>query len=357
MKKKKSHSSNAHLLFRQPNSRSYKKHSSSHKKRWQNEINIISAPSPYYTNTTIEPKFIVLHCIGYKDPLEALNQNKVSCHYLIPQQNSSELIVYEVVKPPLRAWHAGVSKWQEYTGLNDYAIGIEINMPDYAHAIDNNTLDFLYFQDYQPNQLTALKILVKQIQNEYNIPPQNVIGHSDIAPWRNSTGNIIMGKTDPGPTLPWRELANEGIGVWPNSTRCDMNDLSATRAQLLLRNVGYDVPETGVFDQQTNLTIGAARLHWTPECFNQTTGLAHQCYEKPFDANLACSLNNLSPNNNQNNSSSITPLLITMLTVGPVLLILVLVLAYRFLKKDKRNDYEEIEDKFTMEENTTRPSF
>lgn len=181
-------------------------------KKVESSIVIEEAPSPYFTNTTITPQFIVLHCTGYKDPLEVLKQNKVSCHYLIPQQNQiTDLLVYEVVKPPLKAWHAGASQWKEFINLNSNALGIEINMPDYAHALENGTLDFLYFQDFQIPQITALKLLLKQIQTTYAIPAENIIGHSDIAPWRNVRGQIVMAKTDPGPTLPWQQLHANGI--------------------------------------------------------------------------------------------------------------------------------------------------
>ena len=130
--------------------------------------------------------------------------------------NEDTLIAYEVVKPPLRAWHAGISQWGNYTGLNDWSIGIEINMPNYAHA--------------------------------------------DAAPWRNTSGSIEIAKTDPGPTLPWKALAKNNIGVWPAESCPDSvkTNLTASKLQELLANVGYNVHPTGIYDLPTNLSIGAA---------------------------------------------------------------------------------------------------
>lgn len=267
----------------------------------QEQVIIEERLSLHYSPRNITPKYIVLHCIGYDDPLQILNETQTSCHYLIPQQKSSNpLIAYEVVKPPLRAWHAGISHWKNYSGLNDWALGIEINMPDYAHALEKNkTLDFLFFTDYQKLQIEILKILVKRLQKQFSIPAENIIAHSDIAPWRDIAGKIVMSKTDPGPTLPWNKLACTNIGVWPKADcpQSVKNNLTAAHAQQLLTDVGYKIPASGIFDQETNLTIGAARLRWSPTCFKPANGSAHACYEKTFDAELACSLYNVANKN------------------------------------------------------------
>ncbi|MCC6915863.1 1,6-anhydro-N-acetylmuramyl-L-alanine amidase AmpD, partial [Nitrosomonas sp.] len=78
-----------------------------------------------------------------------------------------------------RAWHAGVSCWQERTRCNDFSIGIELE------GSDN--------QPFTPMQYTRLTELTQAIQAAY--PVHDIAGHADIAPQR---------KTDPGPYFDWQ---------------------------------------------------------------------------------------------------------------------------------------------------------
>ncbi|KAG0916861.1 hypothetical protein G6F32_016484 [Rhizopus arrhizus] len=58
---------------------------------------------------------------------------------------------------------------------------------------------------YNERQLRALTILLRDIIQRHGIAPENVVGHSDIAPQR---------KVDPGPLFPWKALAAAGICRW-----------------------------------------------------------------------------------------------------------------------------------------------
>ncbi|WP_336118226.1 N-acetylmuramoyl-L-alanine amidase, partial [Klebsiella pneumoniae] len=61
---------------------------------------------------------------------------------------------------------------------------------------------------YSEAQVQSLVVLLKDISKRNGINPRNIIGHSDIAPLR---------KLDPGPLFPWKRLAAEGLGMWPDA--------------------------------------------------------------------------------------------------------------------------------------------
>jgi len=245
---------------------------------------IIKQHTPYFENTEIEPKFIVLHCIGSEDPFTLLQQHEVSAHFLIPCQTTPGLEVVQLVEPTLRARHAGVSQWFDYVNLNDYAIGIEIHMPNYANVLQAVEPDFRYVEAYEPRQIEALIELVKDLQQQFNILAQNILAHSDIAPYRIIDGKPMQVKTDPGPSLPWRELAQHGIGVWPAvEFKGDIEniELTAELAQTLLKSIGYQVPQSGEFDVETLLVLDAFRaMHYNDY---QQTGFIPQITEFDFD--------------------------------------------------------------------------
>ncbi|HEY9098421.1 MAG TPA: 1,6-anhydro-N-acetylmuramyl-L-alanine amidase AmpD [Thiobacillus sp.] len=102
---------------------------------------------------------------------------EVSAHFLIRRDGS----LIQFVPCSLRAWHAGVSKWQACERCNDFSIGIELEGTD--------------DQAFTEAQYATLMPLVRQLKQAY--PIQSVVGHSDIAAGR---------KTDPGPHFDWHRL-------------------------------------------------------------------------------------------------------------------------------------------------------
>ena len=105
---------------------------------------------------------------------------KVSSHFLIDRPGK----IYQFVSVYDRAWHAGVSLFNNQVNCNNFSLGIELMGSD-------NT----YFED---NQYVSLKSLIETLRNIFpQIKKENIVGHSEIAPGR---------KTDPGPFFDWTKI-------------------------------------------------------------------------------------------------------------------------------------------------------
>jgi N-acetylmuramoyl-L-alanine amidase len=75
--------------------------------------------------------------------------------------------------------------------------------------------------------------------------------------------------------FPWRRLAQEGFGIWPDAAavaqyklRFDVNPPSAGWYQQQLARLGYAVPQTGEFDVTTQHVLAAFQMHYRPERFD-----------------------------------------------------------------------------------------
>ena len=155
--------------------------------------------SPNFNNkkrTANQIKFIIFHYTGMKNESDAINrmmdiQSEVSCHYLI--KNNGEII--KMVPDLYIAWHAGKSSWKDYKSLNQSSIGIEITNPGHEFG----------YKKFNKKQIYSLLKLSKFLIKNYKIAPQNVLGHSDIAPDR---------KKDPGEKFPWKHMSKNKIGLW-----------------------------------------------------------------------------------------------------------------------------------------------
>jgi AmpD protein len=80
-----------------------------------------------------------------------------------------------------RAWHAGLSCFNERDNCNDFSIGIELEGYDDC--------------PYSSEQYQSLVDVTVEITRLYpDIGSEHIVGHSDIAPGR---------KTDPGSAFDW----------------------------------------------------------------------------------------------------------------------------------------------------------
>ncbi|WP_241607038.1 N-acetylmuramoyl-L-alanine amidase [Rosenbergiella australiborealis] len=195
--------------------------------------------------------------------LALLTGEHVSSHYLIarlPKPNAAQPEIYQLVPESQAAWHAGVSAWRGTNNLNKTSIGIELVNKGFTPGSQQAEG---YCQSYPPQQITALIELATKIVKKYTIAPENIVGHSDIAPLR---------KFDPGPCFPWQQLAEHGLGAWPDPQRVNRLLAGRTPSQPvtnqillpLLQHYGYTVGEHPSIAQQQQL-IRAFQFHFQPE--------------------------------------------------------------------------------------------
>jgi N-acetylmuramoyl-L-alanine amidase len=202
-------------------------------------------------------RFLVLHYTVADKPasLKILTEQQVSAHYLLTDDASPH--VYGLVDETRAAYHAGNSSWKGYTQLNNSSIGIEI-----VNAGWKDTPQGRVYSPFPQAQIDALIPLVKDIVARHGILPENVVGHSDIAPLR---------KQDPGPMFPWYQLAQAGLVVWPDAHRVaavrqvfDLQTPDAAWFQKKLAAHGFGLAQTGVFDQPTKTVIAAFQMKYRP---------------------------------------------------------------------------------------------
>lgn len=238
---------------------------------------VVEVPS---TNQSDRIDYVVIHFTSetYADSLRLLTKpsdNPVSAHYLIPESADDTYdrpvpVIHRLVEEPRRAWHAGVSFWGGTDSLNDRSIGIELVNTSRctAEETDADTLlpigAICRFEPFDERQLELLVLLLEDILERYpNIDPEDVVGHSDIAPER---------KLDPGPLFPWQRLHDLGIGAWfdpPTRERYlrqfEASPPSAYALQSALAAYGYNITPTGEWNTAERKVVRAFQMHFTPE--------------------------------------------------------------------------------------------
>lgn len=178
-----------------------------------------------------KPNFIILHHTAQDSLAQTINtftttKPQVSAHYVIAEDGK----VVQMVNDYLRSWHAGNGSWGKNYDINSASIGIEL---------DNNG-----FEPFAETQIISLLALLTKLKKDYNIPTQNIIGHSDIAPSR---------KRDPSKFFPWKLLALNGFGIWPDDVL--ETPPSTFNPELGLRIIGYDTKNLAA-------AITAFKLHY-----------------------------------------------------------------------------------------------
>lgn len=196
------------------------------------------------------PRFLILHYTGMKSAAAARSwlcdpRSKVSCHYIVDEAG----VITQMVDESMRAWHAGVSSWKGERDINSLSIGIEIHNPGHTAG----------YPDFPAAQMEAVSDLCRDIIQRHAMRPEDVLGHSDVAPQR---------KIDPGEKFDWHFLHRRGIGHWvkPALVRHQEDEANEEEAgvQRLLKQYGYSTGGDGKADDLYRRCVSAFQRHFRP---------------------------------------------------------------------------------------------
>lgn len=206
-------------------------------------------------------RYLILHYTVTDTPQSILlftarGGAEVSVHYLLTDEASP--VIYNIVDESRAAYQAGSDAgWKNDRALNLTSVGIEIVNAGWAEGPHGKV-----WTPFPERQIDTLIPLVKDIMARHHIRPENVLGHSDVAPQR---------KQDPGVLFPWKRLADEGIVPWPDAAA-----VAAKRAQYdhalpgiawfqdRLAALGYVVPRDGLASEATTNVLIAFQTRYRP---------------------------------------------------------------------------------------------
>lgn len=197
------------------------------------------APSLNWNERALPVSMVVLHYTGMRTAAEALErmQNpkaEVSAHYMIDEDGT----VTRLVDESKRAWHAGRSYWRGITDINSASIGIELVNPGHEWG----------YHPFPDAQMEALIPLLAAIMERHQIAPENVVGHSDVAPQR---------KDDPGELFDWELLARYKLALPTPKPRISLIYDEPGKFFLALERWGYDIADG-------RAAIRAFQRRWRP---------------------------------------------------------------------------------------------
>lgn len=213
-------------------------------------------PSPNHNERrgTGRPDAILLHYTGMVSGAAALARlcepaAEVSAHYVVEEDGT----VFQLVPEMHRAWHAGRGTWAGASDLNSASIGIEIV---------NGGHDF-GLPPYPDQQIVSVIALCRDIIGRHGIAAHRILAHSDVAPTR---------KQDPGEHFPWSRLAASGIGLWvpPGDDPSPLDPEATLAVQHELARVGYALPQTGLWDEDTRRVVVAFQRRYRPSRIDGT---------------------------------------------------------------------------------------
>ncbi|XHX62910.1 N-acetylmuramoyl-L-alanine amidase [Pseudosulfitobacter sp. SM2401] len=170
------------------------------------QINQHISPNCGPRRNGLRPSLVVIHYTAMTSAAAAIIRlcdpvHEVSAHYVIARNGQ----VTQLVSEDQRAWHAGAGQWHGQDDINSRSIGIE--------------LDNTGTHPFPEPQMLALETLLVGVLDRWDISPEGVIGHSDMAPGR---------KFDPGPYFDWTRLAHQNLAAAAPATGIDPANIAAS---------------------------------------------------------------------------------------------------------------------------------
>lgn len=173
---------------------------------------------------TLKPRFLVMHYTAGRSHESSVAfladpTAKASAHLVIGRAGEvTQLASFNRV-----CWHAGKSEWQGLSGLNQYAIGIELDNGGVLDRFGDDTWQTWFkltipntevvvaeharggglrgWHAYPEVQIDTALLIAEALQAAYDL--EDVIGHDDIS-WPR--------KTDPGPAFPMISFRSRVVG-------------------------------------------------------------------------------------------------------------------------------------------------
>jgi N-acetylmuramoyl-L-alanine amidase len=175
-----------------------------------NKVNYLETPN---TSGPIQPQYLVFHYTAGRSAQASVDwltnpAAKASAHLVVARDGT----ITQLAPLTTKTWHAGVSHWDGRTGLNQYAIGIEMDNAGPLTAMGDKLTAWFgksypksqaifathkldteprWWHAFSEKQILIGVELAKMLVQSYGL--KDILGHDDIAPDR---------KRDPGPAFP-----------------------------------------------------------------------------------------------------------------------------------------------------------
>lgn len=172
----------------------------------------------------IQPRYLIMHYTAGPNAENSINWftnplSSASAHLVIARNGE----ITQLVPFNQKAWHAGISEWNNLKGLNNHSIGIEMDnagklvrfsqdhylawfgdrydAEEVVEATHKNETDPAGWHIFTREQLNAAVEVAALLMRHYKL--EEVLGHDDISPYR---------KVDPGPAFPMASFRSKVVG-------------------------------------------------------------------------------------------------------------------------------------------------